>query len=176
MPWIKTTSYEKASEKLKEFYQEDLDRNGFIQNIFQALSLRPDSLITLATFRKTFAGENSLLGPRKEELIHTVVSAMNQCRHCTHSHAKKLEKLAGSVAQQVKTNWRQADLTQQEIAMLDFCEKITLNRQALCDKDIVLLQKSGFSDCEILEIVLQVAYRHFMNIVADSLGVENEPL
>ncbi|MGD2156855.1 MAG: peroxidase-related enzyme [Anaerolineales bacterium] len=176
MTWIKTTPFEEASGKLKTFYKDDFDRNGFLQNIYQALSLRSESLIALAELRKTFAGENSLLGPRKEELIHTVVSVMNRCRHCTNSHAKKLKKITGPIAGQVKNDWRRADLNQEEIAMLDFCEKVTLNRQGLCNRDIELLRESGFSDCEILEIVLHVAYRHFMNIVADSLGVEDEPL
>jgi uncharacterized peroxidase-related enzyme len=177
MTWIRTIPHDEATGELKAFYDSDLEKNGYVQNIFQALSLRPDSLLGLAELRATFAADKSLLGRRREELIHTAVSAMNKCRHCTNSHVEKLRKLAGEdIAHQVAQDWRQADLAPDEHIMLEFCEKITLQRQQLGSENIDTLRAAGFSDDQILEIVLHVAYRHFQNIVADALGVEDEPI
>jgi len=176
MTWIETVDYDNAPAELKAFYSKDYQANGFLQNIFQALSLRPESLITLAEFRKTFAGDNSLLGRRKEELIHTTVSTLNNSRHCLNSHSEKLRLIAPQIADQVKEDWRLADLTADEQVMLEFCEKAILHRTDVTPADINLLRAAGFCDNEILEIVLHIAYRYFMNIIADVLGVEDEPV
>jgi len=175
MTWIQTVPFNEATGELRKFFENDQHKNGYVQHILQALSLRPEALITLTTFRTTFAGDRSLLGRRKEELIHTVVSLTNGSRHCTNSHGEKLHKQDGDLAEQVLRDWRRAPLTVDEQAMLEFCEKLTRRADPMCQEDVDRLRAAGFSDDEILEIVLHVGYRLFMNAVADALGVEDEP-
>ena len=175
--WIRTVPLVEAEGELKDFYNQFLHTNGFVQNIFQALSLKPESLAVISQLRASFAAGESPLGRRKEELIYTAVSVINQSRHCSNSHSRALAELTGQeFADQVLTNWRQAKLQPDERVMLEYCEKASLNRSNCKEDDLVKLRIAGFNDEQILEIVLHMAYRHFMNIVADALGVEDEPI
>ena len=56
--------------------------------------------------------------------------------------------------------------------MLEFAEKLTFTPGRLTEDDVQELRKVGFSDGEILGIVLASAYRNFITRVADLLGVE----
>lgn len=176
MSWIQTIPVDQSTGPLKEFYDQLLERDGFVPNILQVLSLKPESLLALAKLRETLVAGGSSLGRRKEELINVAVSTMNQCGHCMRSHGEALHRAAGDIADSVIRNWRLAELPSQERALLQFCEKVTLFRNQLSKSDIDLLLTAGYCDREILEIVLATAYRHFMNIVADTLGVEDEPV
>ncbi len=72
----------------------------------------------------------------------------------------------------VATNWRTATLDRRERAMLEFAEKLTFSPGQLSEADVEELREVGFTDQEILGIVLAAAYRNFITRVADMLGVE----
>ncbi|HEY2921050.1 MAG TPA: hypothetical protein VGK77_18870 [Candidatus Binatia bacterium] len=74
----------------------------------------------------------------------------------------------------VISNWREADLDDQEKAMLAFTEKFTLTPSQITDADIEPLRQAGFSDDEILSIGLGADYRNWVDRIADLLGVEEE--
>jgi uncharacterized peroxidase-related enzyme len=74
----------------------------------------------------------------------------------------------------VISNWREADLDEQEKAMLAFTEKFTLTPSQINDGDIEELRRTGFSDGEILSIALGAGYRNWVDRIADLLGVEEE--
>ena len=74
----------------------------------------------------------------------------------------------------VISNWREADLDDQEKAMLAFTEKFTLTPNQITDLDIEALREAGFSDEQILAIGLGVGYRNWVDRIADLLGVEEE--
>jgi uncharacterized peroxidase-related enzyme len=74
----------------------------------------------------------------------------------------------------VISNWREADLDEQEKAMLAFTEKFTLSPSEIGDSDIEALRLAGFSEEEILSIALGAGYRNWVDRIADLLGVEEE--
>ena len=80
MPFIKTVEREEATGPLKALYEEIVAlRNGRLPPPFKAASLYPEAVqrIKEMSFTVTFGG--STLGRRKEELIATVVSRINDC-------------------------------------------------------------------------------------------------
>jgi alkylhydroperoxidase family enzyme len=74
----------------------------------------------------------------------------------------------------VISDWREADLDEQEKAMLAFTEKFTLSPGEMGDADIDKLRQAGFSEDEILAIGLGAGYRNWVDRIADLLGVEEE--
>lgn len=74
----------------------------------------------------------------------------------------------------VISNWREADLDEQERVMLAFTEKFTLTPSQLTDGDIESLSQAGFSEEQILSIALGAGYRNWVDRIADLLGVEEE--
>lgn len=75
---------------------------------------------------------------------------------------------------QVITNWRAADLDEQEKKMLEFTEKFTLTPAQMSDADVEGLRQAGFDESEILAVALGAGYRNWVDRVADLLGVEEE--
>ena len=74
----------------------------------------------------------------------------------------------------VISNWREADLDDQEKAMLAFTEKLTLTPSEITDGDIEKLRQAGFNEDQILAIGLGAGYRNWVDRIADLLGVEEE--
>jgi alkylhydroperoxidase family enzyme len=74
----------------------------------------------------------------------------------------------------VISNWREADLDDQEKVMLAFTEKFTLTPNEIRDEDMDELRQAGFDENQILAIGLGAGYRNWVDRIADLLGVEEE--
>jgi len=72
----------------------------------------------------------------------------------------------------LKENYREADVSPQDLAMLEYGEKITLAPWTVTEKDVENLRTHGFSDVQILEIASVASYRNYIARVANALGVE----
>lgn len=77
--------------------------------------------------------------------------------------------------EQLKVDWRQADLSQADQAMLGYVEKLTLRPWDMVEADVVALRQAGFGDAAILDINQVTAYYAYVNRLADGLGVKLEP-
>lgn len=76
------------------------------------------------------------------------------------------------MAETVKSDWRKADLTPAEYAMLEYAEKLTINPSGMTEADIMKLHQVGWTDRDILDIVHVCAYFNFRVRVVDGLGLE----
>jgi uncharacterized peroxidase-related enzyme len=74
--------------------------------------------------------------------------------------------------EQVKSDWREMELTSAEYAMLEYAEKLTLTPSAMTEEDIQKLRDVGWTDRDILDIVHVCAYFNFRVRVVDGLGLE----
>lgn len=79
------------------------------------------------------------------------------------------------MATQISTDWRKAAIAPSDYAMLEFSEKLTLTPSLITEQDVAGLQAHGFTDREILSVILAAAYRNYIVRVADALGVELNP-
>jgi uncharacterized peroxidase-related enzyme len=75
---------------------------------------------------------------------------------------------------QLKEDYRQAQLSAMDRAMLNYAVKLTLEPWAVEEVDVVRLREAGFSDQAILDINQVAGYYAFVNRLADGLGVELE--
>ena len=76
--------------------------------------------------------------------------------------------------QQLKANYRAADITEAELTMLEYCELLTIQSSNVVEGDVQRLRDVGWSDEDIIDIVHQTALFNYMTRVADGLGIENE--
>ncbi len=75
------------------------------------------------------------------------------------------------IADQVAANYRHADLTPRQRAMLDFAVKITLNSAAIEAADLDELRRQGFSDSDIWDIGAVAAFFNLSNRMANLAGL-----
>jgi uncharacterized peroxidase-related enzyme len=115
------------------------------------------------------------LGRRKEELIAVSVAALSGCRYCALGHAQFLRRACGATSDEVARvirDFRGADLAPDELAMLAFTEKMTRSPATLTAADRGSLRAAGFDDEAVVSVALGTGYRHFIDRIADLLGLE----
>jgi uncharacterized peroxidase-related enzyme len=76
--------------------------------------------------------------------------------------------------QQLKVDFRQANLSSNDHAMCEYVEKLTLKPWEMVEADVIALRNAGFSDSAILDISQVTGYYAYVNRLADGLGVELE--
>jgi uncharacterized peroxidase-related enzyme len=154
------------------------EKSGFIPNVFLALARRP------AEWRAFFAyhdalmlREESSLTKGDREMIVTATSAANQCLYCVVAHGALLRiyEKKPLVADQVAVNYRKADITPRQRAMLDFAMKVCLNSQAVEEADFAALESHGFSDEDIWDITGITAFFGLSNRMASVTGMQPNP-
>ena len=89
------------------------------------------------------------------------------------SHAEFLRRasLDAGLAAALRRNHRQAPLSAQDLAMLDYVVLVTKEPTAISRADHERLRAVGFDDRGILQITLIAAWFNYINRVADALGV-----
>ena len=154
------------------------EKSGFIPNVFLALARRP------AEWRAFFAyhdalmlREESSLTKGDREMIVTATSAANECLYCVVAHGALLRiyEKKPLVADQVAVNYRKADITPRQRAMLDFAMKVCLNSQAVEEADFLELQAHGFNDEDIWDITGITAFFGLSNRMASVTGMLPNP-
>jgi uncharacterized peroxidase-related enzyme len=154
------------------------EKSGFVPNVFLAFARRP------AEWRAFFAyhdalmlREGSNLSKGDREMIVTTTSAANHCLYCVVAHGAilRIYEKKPVVADQVATNYRKADITPRQRAMLDFAMKVCLNSQAVDDADFAALQDHGFNDEDIWDITGITAFFGLSNRMASVTGMLPNP-
>lgn len=79
--------------------------------------------------------------------------------------------LDGSLKEAVLTDWRSANLSARERAMLEYAEKLTLAPRTMRRADLDAMRREGLDDRAILQVNLITSYFNYINRVADGLGV-----
>jgi uncharacterized peroxidase-related enzyme len=127
------------------------EKSGFVPNVFLALAHRP------AEFRAFFAYHDALMDKEggltkaEREMIVVATSGANECQYCVVAHGAILRIRAKNphVADQVAVNYRKADISPRQKAMLDFAMKVSRQAERIGDEDFAAMRAAGFSDEDI---------------------------
>ncbi len=161
-------------EDIRARILEVQDKAGFVPNVFLALAHRP------AEWRAFFAYHDALmlkdtgsLTKGDREMIVTATSAANQCLYCVVAHGALLRiyEKKPLVADQVAVNWRKADITPRQRAMLEFALKVCQRAHEIDDADFDALHAHGFDDEDIWDIASITAFFGLSNRMANVTGM-----
>ena len=130
------------------------EKAGFVPNVFLALAHRPDEWRAFFAYHDALMEKEGGLTKAEREMIVVVTSAANQCEYCVVAHGAILRIRAKNplVADQVAVNYRKADITPRQKAMLDFAMKVSREAHLVDDADFEGLRTIGFSDEDIWDI------------------------
>jgi len=130
------------------------EKAGFVPNVFLALACRPDEWRAFFAYHDALMEKEGGLTKAEREMIVVATSGANQCQYCVVAHGAILRIRAKNplVADQVAVNYRKADITPKQKAMLDFAMKVSRESHALADADLEALRGHGFSDDDIWDI------------------------
>jgi len=147
--------FEDLPQDIQQRFTEVQEKAGFIPNIFLTLARRPDE------FRAFFAYHDSLmeketpgLSMAEREMIVVATSARNQCQYCVIAHGAILRIRARNpyIADQLASNYRKADISERQRAMLDFALKVSRRAETVDESDYAQLNAHGFDDEDIWDI------------------------
>ena len=145
------------------------ERSGFIPNVFLMLAHRPDEFRAFMAYHDALMDKDSGLTKAEREMIVVATSAANQCQYCIIAHGAILRIRAKNplIADQIAGNYRKADITPRQRAMLDFAIKVSQQAHAVDDVDRAVLGEHGFSDNDIWDIAAIAAFFAMSNRLAN---------
>lgn len=141
-------------EDIREKILAVQEKSGFIPNVFMVLAHRPEEFRTFFAYHDALMESDSGLSKAEREMIVVATSNHNGCQYCVIAHGAILRIRAKDplVADQVAINYRKADISPRQKAMLDFAMKVAVNSQSVGDADYEALYAEGFSDEDIWDI------------------------
>ena len=121
--------------------------------------------------------EEGSLTKGEREMIVTTTSAANQCLYCVVAHGAilRIYEKKPLVADQVAVNYRKADISPRQRAMLDFAMKVCQNSHAIEEADFTALHAHGFDDEDIWDIAAITAFFGLSNRMASFAGMVPNP-
>jgi uncharacterized peroxidase-related enzyme len=130
------------------------EKSGFVPNVFLALAHRPDEFRAFFAHHDALMEKDSGLTKAEREMIVVATSAANECQYCVVAHGAILRIRAKNplIADQVAINYRKADLSARQRAMLDFAMTVSREAATVGDEDFAALHAHGFSDEDIWDI------------------------
>src|SRR5512134_4081482 len=145
------------------------EKSGFVPNVFLALAHRPDEFRAFFAYHDALMEKESGLSKAEREMIVVATSAANQCQYCVVAHGAILRIRAKNplMADQVAINYRKADITERQKAMLEFAMKVALESHAVDDADMAALKAAGFTDEDVWDIAAIAAFFALSNRMAN---------
>jgi len=149
------------------------EKSGFIPNVFLALAHRPDEFRAFFAYHDALMEKPGNLSKAEREMIVVATSSANQCQYCVIAHGAILRIRARNpqIADQIASNYRKADITARQKAMLDFAMKVSQSAHLVDEADFQALQAEGFNEDDIQDIAGISAFFGMSNRLANVMSL-----
>ncbi len=160
-------------DDIKETILAVQEKAGFIPNVFLVLAHRPDEFRAFFAYHEALMERKSGLTQADKEMIIVATSSDNNCHYCVVAHGAVLRIRAKNptIADQVATNYRKADITARQRAMLDFALKVSNDAKSIDDADFKHLRAKKISNEDIWDIAGITAFYGLSNRMANFTGM-----
>lgn len=172
-----TPALDKLPEDIRARILAVQEKSGFVPNVFLTLAYRPDEFRAFFAYHDALMEKDSGLSKAEREMIVVATSAANQCQYCVIAHGAILRIRAKSpeIADQIAINYRKADITPRQRAMLDFAMKVSRAAEEVSEADFTALATHGFSDDDAWDIAAVAAFFALSNRLANVTGMRPNP-
>lgn len=162
------------TQKYFDICQEKL---GMVPNVLKAHAFDIDKLNAFTTLYNDLMLADSGLTKLEREMVAVVVSATNRCFYCLTAHGAAVRQLSGNPAlgEALVMNWRVAQVTPRQRAMLAFAEQVTLASARIEETDRQTLRDHGLSDRDIWDLINVAAFFNMSNRVASATAMQPNP-
>jgi uncharacterized peroxidase-related enzyme len=145
------------------------EKSGFVPNVFLVLAHRPDEFRAFFAYHDALMEKPGGLSKAEREMIVVATSNANQCQYCVIAHGAILRVRARNslIADQIAANYRKADITPRQRAMLDFAMKVARQAEAVDEADSAALRGHGFNDDDVWDIAAIAAFFGMSNRLAN---------
>lgn len=153
------------------------EKSGFIPQVFLSLAWRPDEFRAFFAYHDALMEKPGGLTKGEREMIVVATSGANQCHYCVVAHGAilRIREKNPLVADQVAINYRKADISARQRAMLDYAMKVCLHSAEIDSADHERLIEAGFSLDEIWDIGAIAAFFGMSNRLANMSNMKPNP-
>lgn len=153
------------------------EKSGFIPNVFLVLAHRPDEFRAFFAYHDALMDKPGNLTKAEREMIVVATSNLNQCQYCVIAHGAILRIRAKDplIADQVAVNYRKADITGRQKAMLDFAVRVSTEAYKVSESDFATLKSHGFTEEDIWDIAAISAFFGLSNRLANVTSMRPNP-
>jgi uncharacterized peroxidase-related enzyme len=158
------------SEAMKAYFAKCNEKLGFVPNVLKAYAFDNAKLEAFAAMYNDLMLAPSGLSKLEREMIAVAVSAHNRCYYCLVAHGAAVRALSGdpALSELMVMNYRAANLSKRQRAMLDFAVKLTAEPYAVEEADRGALRRAGFSDRDIWDIGAVTGFYNMSNRIASA--------
>jgi uncharacterized peroxidase-related enzyme len=166
-----------APADLRERIEAVSEKTGFVPNIFVAMLHRPDELRAFMDYHDAIMERDSGLSKAEREMIVVATSAAWDCPYCVIAHGAivRVRTKDPLLADYLATNYRAADVTPRQRAMLDYAVKLSVRPQEVGPDDHAALAGHGFSADDVWDIGAVVALFALSNRMAHAADIRPNP-
>ena len=164
---------EPLPEGTAKFFAICEEKLGLVPNVLRAYAHNIDKLNAFsAMYNDLMLGESGL-SKLEREMIAVVVSAENRCFYCLVAHGAAVRELSGKPAlgEALVMNYRVAELSLRERAMLDFAVKMTVDSKQMAEADRQGLRNAGLSEADIWDIAAVASFFNMTNKMASAIDM-----
>lgn len=164
-------------EDLQKYFAKCDEKLGLLPNVLAAYSHNAEQLRTFSRFYNTLMFGESGLSELEREMIAVAVSSTNHCYYCQVAHGASVREYGrdAQLGELMVMNYRAADLSARQRAMLDFSVKMTTGSYAIGEADRQTLRDAGFSDRDIWDIANVAGFYNMTNRVASAVNMQPNP-
>ncbi len=170
MAIIAVTSEDEATGTIAEFYAADIREQGYVASHTKVLNVNPEAFAAWKDLMRAIAGP---MDKRHFELVTLAAALALKSKHCRLAHGRKsLAYFDEDELERIARDYHEAGLSEAEVAMMEFAEKVSLDSDSITEADSLRLRKLGFSDREIVDITLAAAARNYYSRAIQALAVD----
>ena len=160
-------------EGTKAYFAKCEEKLGMIPNVLLAYAFDEKKLRAFTDMYNDLMLGDSGLSKLEREMIAVAVSSVNHCYYCLTAHGAAVRQLSGDpkLGEMMVMNFRAADLSPRQKAMLDFAVKLTESPDKMEEADRTALRGAGFTDRDIWDIASTAAFFNMSNRVAAAVDM-----
>ena len=153
------------------------EKLGMVPNVLQAYAHNIEKLNAFAGMYNDLMLAPSGLTKLEREMIAVVVSSVNKCFYCLVAHGAAVRELSGDPAlgEALAMNYRVADVTAKQRAMLDFAVAMTEASFRIVEADRQALRDAAWSDADIWDIASVASFFNMTNRMASAVDMRPNP-
>jgi len=174
---IPSVAREDLAPDLKKYFDVCDEKLGMVPNVLQSYAFSEEKLRGfMGMYNELMLGESGLT-KLEREMIAVVVSSFNHCYYCLVAHGAAVRELSGApeLGEQLVMNYRTADLSPKQIAMLDFAHLMTVQPDIIVEEDRQTLRDAGWSDYDIWDIAATAGFFNMSNRMASAIDMQPNP-
>jgi uncharacterized peroxidase-related enzyme len=166
-----------APADLRERIEAIAEKTGFVPNVFVALLHRPAELRAFMDYHEAVMERDSGLTKAEREMIVVATSAAWDCPYCVIAHGAilRIRSKDPLLPDYLATDYRRADITPRQRAMLDYAVKLSVRPQEVDETDVARLREAGFGDDDIWDIASVVSLFALSNRMAHAADIRPNP-